>query len=238
MPNTQSSKGISNKVFYSVLAVCGFVFIGFLGSILKNLEGETSASPAPQPVIAQAISSTPITVGKMWVTADRLARRTCPSASCGVVGQHFFREAADVLEIRGDWARISKRYDASCSGGKSGYVDDGNTSCTADNGIEGGQFAEWVEAKYLSPDRPADPAEGATGLRKLVGGSDDFRIYEAVFIKAAQTLIESGECAEAEFDGGFVKSTFSKGPIYFIYCGEMTAANRVYLDASTGRTYR
>lgn len=62
--------------------------------------------------------------------------------------------------------------------------------------------------------------------------------YDAVFMKAAQRLIENGECAEAHFDGGFVKSTFSKGPVYFIYCGEMTAANRVYLDASTGRTSR
>jgi hypothetical protein len=176
----------------------------------------------------------------MWVTSDRLARYTCPSASCGIVGRLFFREAADVAEIKGDWARVSKRYDASCTGGKSAYVDEGNASCTTENGIEGGQFAEWVEAKYLSPNRSADPAEGATGFSKLVGGSDDFRIYEAAFVKAAQKLIADRECTEADFKemGGFVKSTNNKGPVYFIYCGGMTAANRIYLDASTGRTFR
>jgi hypothetical protein len=238
MSSKQNSKGISDKVFYSVLGVCGFVFIGFLGLIMKNLGVGAPVSPSPELVVVAAIPSAPASIGKMWVTADRLARHTCPSSSCGVVGQQFFREATDVMEINGDWARISKRYDASCSGGKSIYVDEGNASCTAENGIEGGQFAEWVEIKYLSPERPADPAAGATGLRKLVAGSDDFRIYEAVFVKAAQTLIERGECTEADFDGGFLKSTFNKGPVYFIYCGGMTAANRVYLDAGTGRTYR
>jgi hypothetical protein len=176
----------------------------------------------------------------MWVTSDRLARRTCPSTSCGIVGQHFFREAADVVGIQGDWARISKRYDASCVGGKSQYVDDGNAACTTDNGIVDGQFAEWVEVKYLSPIRPADPAEGATGLSKLVGGSDDFRTHEQAFVKAAQKLMDNGDCTEADFVemGGFVKSFNDKGPVYFIYCGGMTAANRVYLNVSTGRTYR
>jgi len=145
-----------------------------------------------------------------------------------------------VAEVKGDWARVSKRYDASCAGGKSAYVDEGNASCTADNGIKGGQFAEWVEAKYLSPNRPADPAEGATGFSKLVAGSDDFRIYEAAFVKAAQKLIASGQCSEADFKemGGFWKSTINKGPVYFTYCGGMTIANRIYLDASTGRIYR
>lgn len=60
MPNTQSRKGISDKFFYSILAVCGFVFIGFLGTILKNLEGTPSLAP-PAVVVVEAKPDTGLT---------------------------------------------------------------------------------------------------------------------------------------------------------------------------------
>jgi len=229
-----------NVILIAVAATVAFAIVGW---IAKQVAPEPASAPAatignsPSPETAGSSSAA---VGKMWVTSDRLAKHTCPSTSCGTVGRYFFREAADVAEIKGDWARVSKRYDASCAGGKSAYVDEGNAACTPDNGVVDGEFAEWVEAKYLSPDRPADPAEAATGFSKLVGGSDDFRIHEAAFAEAAQKLISNGECSEADFKemGGFVKSTNNIGPVYFIYCGGMTATNRIYLDASTGRTFR
>ncbi len=81
---------------------------------------------------------------KMWVTADAVNRRTCPSEECGVVGKLFFREAAVVYEMSEGWGRISDRYDASCAAGRSKYVDSGNTACLESNGIKDGRFAEWV----------------------------------------------------------------------------------------------
>ena len=42
---------------------------------------------------------------------------------------------------------------------------------------------------------PPDPAAGATGIEALVGQSDDYRIYKAAFVEAAQSLISSGRCS-------------------------------------------
>lgn len=178
--------------------------------------------------------------GKLWVTSERLQRHSCPSESCGIVGQLFFREAATVLERKGGWARISKRYDASCSGGRSEYVDKGNAECSAANGIVDGKFAEWVRAEHLSANRPPDPAVTATEDEKLVAGSDDFRRYRRAFVTAARTLIDDGRCTAGDFEenGGWMKSSNHRDePVYFMYCGGFTAANRIYLDAGSGRIF-
>jgi len=177
---------------------------------------------------------------QMWAASDRVNRRTCPSTECGIVGQLFFRESAVVLERRGTWARISKYYDGSCTGGRSDYVDSGNAACTAANGFDGVQFAEWVSLDLLVADRPADPAAGATGSAALVAGSDDFRLHEAAFVAAADKLIADGTCTAANFRemGGWMKSMNNKAePVYFTYCGS-GGADRIYLNAATGATYR
>ena len=174
---------------------------------------------------------------KMWVTSQYLDRHTCPSESCGIVGRLFFREATTVLETKGDWARITKAYGASCSNGVSEYVDKGNANCSTDNGIDDGKFAEWVLAKELSASRPADPAETAAADEKLVAQSDDFAQYRKAFSTAARKLIDDGRCTAADFVemGGWMKSSNHRDrPIYFTYCGEMTIANRLYLNAASG----
>jgi len=179
---------------------------------------------------------------QLWVTSDRLNRRTCPSTNCGVVGQLFFREGVTVLEERDGWVRISKSYDASCRGGKSDYVESGNAECSPSNGIAGGQFSEWVFAKYLSSTRPDDPGAGATGIAKSISQSDDFKRYKSAFVKATTQLINAGRCNLNEFEdnGGWVKSTttYRNQPVYFMYCGGLTAANRIYLNAETGRIFQ
>ncbi len=178
---------------------------------------------------------------KLWVTAERIDRHTCPSTDCGIVGTLSFREAVTVEELRGDWARVSKEYDASCADGRSEYVDKGNAACNSDNGIVGGRFAEWAEAKHLSSTRPADPGESAAADEQLVKDSDDFQRHRRAFVQAARGLIDRGECTAADFveQGGFVKSSNHRDePVYFTYCGGYTTANRIYLNASTGETYR
>lgn len=179
---------------------------------------------------------------RYWVQSERADRRTCPSNECGLVGQLFFREAAEVYERQGDWARVTEPYSASCSGGRSDYVDEGNANCDPDNGIVDGQFAEWTLFENLSETRPADPAETASNAERLVANSDDFSTHRAAFVAAANELIADGTCRPNDFleMGGWVKS-MNEGrnePVYFTYCGGMTVANRIYLNAATGRTYR
>jgi hypothetical protein len=98
-----------------------------------------------------------ITVGKMWVTASRLAEYSCPSVNCGVVDRLKFSEVVDVLEVKGAWARVTDYYDASCRSHRSRHIYEGNDSCSPDNGIVNGKVANWTQTQGLSPFRPADP---------------------------------------------------------------------------------
>ena len=176
-----------------------------------------------------------------WVTSDRLERRTCPSFSCGIVGQLFYREKVAVLETNDEWARVTPFYDAACVDGRSEYVDSGRNDCSEENGIINGQFAEWVQRTTLSKVRPADPAAGAAADAALIAGSDDYRLHKAAFLKATRLLIDRGMCTTDDFKkfGGWVKSTmYREQPIYFVYCGGMTLSNKVHLDVSSGRTFK
>lgn len=141
------------------------------------------------------------------------------------------------METQGGWVRISRHYDAGCSSGLSDFVDFGNDQCIGGNGIVDGQFAEWVEMAGLSPERPADPAEGATGLAKIIGQSDDFNLYQTQFVEAAQRLIELGACTEtqlADFGGFFASVSLKPRKAYFIHCG----MEKYYLDVATMEIFR
>ncbi len=178
----------------------------------------------------------------MWVASERLDRRTCPSEACGLVGQLFFRESAKVLEQREGWARLTEPYDGACNGGESAYVDEGAKACSVENGFVDGQFAEWVRADDLTSVRPADPAETATAAEALISASDDFAQHRQAFVAAATKLIGDGTCTPEDFveQGGFMKSvnSYKAEPVYFTYCGGMTRANRIYVNAETGEIFR
>lgn len=185
-------------------------------------------------------TNTAVAEPDLWVSSDRVARHTCPSVKCGVAGQLMFREGVEVLETKGVWVRITKPYSASCSGGISEYVKSGNSHCISSNGINNGMFAEWVSTKSLTKDRPADPGEEATGDEVLVKDSDDYRRYHAQFTKAARELISNGTCTAGDFEevGGWMASPAKGGGMYFMYCGGMTKANRLYLDVHSGKVSR
>ena len=183
-----------------------------------------------------SMTTTPIFAEtQMWVAVDKANRRTCPSTECGSVGDLLYRESAKVAEIKKGWGRVSRYYDAYCVNGHSKYVDFGRNECTAGNGILKGQMAEWVRMDLLSPKRPRDPSQGASGTAKLVAQSDDFRRYRTEFIAAAEKLMSSGRCSAHDLmnTGGFIKST-RKGPgVYFTYCGG--GSDQIYLDVRTGK---
>ena len=208
-----------------------FLFVASLSSCQQQGEANSSA-----PVLEEQSPSE-----RLWVVTKHVDRHTCPSSKCGVVGRAFFREALNALEKRDGWVRVTKLYDASCSNGRSQYVDEGNSSCSSANGIVDGKFAEWVPDSSLSADRPPDPAKTASAAERLVAQSDDFTEHRAAFVKAANELISNGRCTEGDFEeqGGWVKSSNHRDePVYFTYCGEMTIANRIYLNAQTGKIYQ
>lgn len=190
-------------------------------------------------LVAILLSGPSVAQQAMWVNVDTLNRRTCPSTDCGAVGRIFFRQKVDVYETSGEWARVTRSYDAACVAGHSQYVDAGPTSCEPRNGIVDGKFAEWVMRQYLVGAEPADPAAGAAADEQLVANSDHFGTYRREFAKAAGELIAQGQCTDADFLewGGWTKSSnHANAPIYFTYC--RGGADRVYLDVSSGRVFR
>ena len=230
-------------------AVAGVLVVGWVlltdpnaGENEKILEDGHASTIVGQPANhARTPSPAPGADEKRWVTAERLNRRTCPSAACGIVGQSFFRDGHPILETKDGWARVTTFYDAFCQGGRSQFVDRGNARCASENGVVEGKFAEWVSLKFLSKERPPDPAAGATGDEVLVAKSDDYRRYKSQFLTAANSLIALGRCSKQDFidNAGWTKSItgYRDQPVYFIRCGRRQTS-RFYLNAKTGEIFR
>lgn len=178
----------------------------------------------------------------LYVSADQLSVRSCPSTSCGRISWLLSGQKVTVAETKNGWARISKYYDAACKAGKSEYVDIGNSACSEENGVSNGQFAEWVSLDYLEENREEPKPASSSSLINALGKSDNFGKYEAEFIRSTQQLIDEGKCTEADVveNAGWAKATGVNAdlPVFFMYCKGFTVANRLYLDASTGRTFR
>jgi hypothetical protein len=103
-----------------------------------------------------AVATIPAAAGDLyWVSVDHIDRRTCPSSSCGAVGFLRYKDKVEAHEVKSGWARISSEYSAMCSGGRSELVESGNDECVLKNGINKGQFAEWVPVQHLSKTPPA-----------------------------------------------------------------------------------
>ena len=162
--------------------------------------------------------------GDYYVTSNKLNVRLAPNKQGKVTNTLYKREKVEVFEVKDSWARISRYYDG---------------------GIEGmsGSVARWVFAKYLSSNRPAEEkvANRNSSVAKAIKSSDDFSKHQGVFVSVSEQLIKAGKCSLGDFKemGGWWRSTNHKPkPIYFTYCGGMTKSNRIYLNASNGKTFR
>lgn len=169
---------------------------------------------------------------EMFVTSERAVRHTCASATCGDVGELFYRERVEVFETVDGWVRVSQPYDAACFNGRSEYVDALNDQCTTSNGIVDGKFAEWIAAAELSTEKPEDLSAGKSGIAAAMAHSDDYLTHGVKFEAAAAKLMQSGLCTDEELAAsyGFSASTNYPGrPVYFVFCGE----GRRWIDLST-----
>ncbi len=87
---------------------------------------------------------------RMVAIDDQTWRHTCPSTDCGIVGRFYRGESVVVYERANGWARVSLSYTAGCSDGLSAFVEEGNAACESSNGIEDGEFFEWVSLDDLT----------------------------------------------------------------------------------------
>lgn len=162
--------------------------------------------------------------GTYYVVVEKTDERLEPAASGQSTNVLRKRQAVNVLEVKGQWARVTKFYDG---------------------GVEGvaGQVARWVAVKDLSATRPPEEtaAKDEPELAKLLTGSDDFARHRKAFIKASQDLVDRRQCTAQDFKdiGGWSRSTnFPSKPVYFTYCGGMSKNNRIYVNVATGETFR
>lgn len=97
------------------------------------------------------------------------------------------------------------------------------------------------EGRWLIALGEMDPTAHATEMDRLIGRSDEIARRREAFTQATTELVSEGICTLDEFaeNGGWVKSTtHGASPVYFMYCGGATVADRLYLDAETGRRFR
>jgi len=159
-----------------------------------------------------------------YVTSNNLNVRLAPNKAGKITNMLYKRQKVKVFQVKDEWARISRYYDGEVEG-------------------LSGKVAHWVFTKYLSTSYPMEEqvANLNSPIVKAIKSSNDFSKYQSIFISASEKLIKSGKCSLGDFKemGGWCKSTTHKlKPIYFIYCGGMTKNNRIYLNTTTGKTFR
>ncbi len=167
----------------------------------------------------------PLKPGDYWVCVERVHIRAAPDAKAKETSYNGRGWKMTVFEVKNGWGRTSKYYD--------GAVD----------GLHG-QIAEWVPMSALDTDPPAEekPHAGDPEVTQYLTSSDNFGKFRKVMIKGSQELIAKGTCTVADFkmSGGWWQEPEggASNPVYFSYCGSMTSAGRIFLNVSTGKTYR
>lgn len=88
--------------------------------------------------------------------------------------------------------------------------------------------------------KSAPKVEDDAAIFAAVSSSDDYNAYAEQFINVTNKLLSNSKCSKNDFVeyGGWVKSQNQKSePVYFIYCGGMKAANKIYYNVKTGRIW-
>jgi len=181
--------------------------------------------------------SDPIAV---YVSANTLNKRTCPSINCGIVGQVRKGDKLNELEVKDGFTRVTNYYKA-CTNGIHDYVESGDNKCTTENGMTDGMFAEWISTKHLSKDKPSEDKDKLSSKYDLVKDADDFDKYKDIFLNTSNKLIKQGKCTEKDLrNWSWWKSTttYKNQPIYFTYCGGAHTDYRIYLNAKTGKVFK
>lgn len=107
---------------------------------------------------------------------------------------------------------------------------------------EGGpEVAEWIPLEGLVIDPPVITAEERREtVLSYILNSDDLDIFKTIFIQTTDKLLSDKTCVPGDFKelGGWVRSIiYQEDDVYFIYCGGLGHANKIYLNAKTGSIF-
>ena len=157
---------------------------------------------------------------RLCVTVDRLNVRLSPNQHGKVTNKLDRGQILQILEFKGNYARISRYYDGEIEGLK-------------------GRVARWVAKKYLAKTcQKPKKVTPASRLEKALVNSDDYRKHKSIFINSAKKLISSKICSyyDLQYNGGWTRSVNYKYGMYFTYCG--INKSKIYLDVRNGKLYQ
>jgi hypothetical protein len=161
--------------------------------------------------------------GVFFVTADTLNVRLAANPAGKVISKRYSGQKIEVLEVVNGWARISEYFD----GGSEGIS---------------GDVARWVSATHLSAKPPApEKIDVNSPIARAIEASDDLAMHLHTFVWVSGILVDSGECELNDFRdiGGWWRSaTHKPRAIYYTYCGGASNSHRIYVDTTTGQTFR
>ncbi|QIA66100.1 hypothetical protein GT360_21665 [Vibrio astriarenae] len=184
-------------------------------SIEEVAELEIVESEVQQPILD--LEAEKPRIKEYYVAEPRIGVRESRVQEAFVERELFRGEKVVVLEEKDGWGRISSYFV---------YQEGGD------------EVAEWVQLSELQEQPPEISKEERYETVKLsIQGSDDFLLYQESFTKHSDRLIEQKTCDLLDFEesSGWMRSiNYPDRQIYFVYCGGLRPADKVYLDVLSG----
>ncbi|MGF1719607.1 hypothetical protein L4D20_06120 [Vibrio kyushuensis] len=174
---------------------------------------------APEPTVDKPIVIPP-KVTDFYVNTPKLGVRERPDHAAYIESVLYRGDDVTILEERDGWGRISVYY----------VYEEG-----------GEEIAEWIPMEALVEDPPViTKEERHDTLMSYIDKSDDFKVHEVKFLKTTDELLKEETCSPVDFEelGGWVRSIrYSERDVYFVYCGGMKQADKIYLDVNSGAVF-
>ncbi|MGF1910810.1 hypothetical protein L4C38_15335 [Vibrio kasasachensis] len=172
--------------------------------------GQSEPTPLPTPIVEKT---------DYYVSPEKLGVREMPDKSAFIESILYRGDKVHILEKRDGWGRISPYY----------VYNEGDP-----------EVAEWIPMEALLEVPPTiTRKERIKTISSYVEDSDDFKLHFDVFIQTTDDLIEEGICLPPDFEElkGWVKSVKYEQDVYFVYCGGLKLANKIYLNVQTGKIF-
>lgn len=155
-----------------------------------------------------------------YVDLPKLGIREAPSEEVYVERFLYRGDKVHLYEKKAGWGRITQYF-------------------TYQEG--GPEVAEWIPLSGLVEQPPViTPQERKKTVLGYIEKSDDLLQFETVFVQKTDELLKDGTCTPEDFEelGGWVRSVkYQERDVYFVYCGGMKQANKIYLNVQTGEIF-
>lgn len=157
---------------------------------------------------------------EFYVDVEKLGIREAASLDAFVQRYLYKGEKVRLLEKKNGWGRVSAYF----------VYEQG-----------GPEIAEWIPLDGLVEQAPViSVEERKKTIQGYIAASDDLVQFEDMFLTTTDKLLKDGSCSPVDFEelGGWVKSTkYADRDVYFIYCGGLKLADKIYLDVRTGEVF-